>query len=107
MAEFKMSVPNKIVFTDGNINVLLQSISNFTGMAPADLPPASLTKQLLNADFLERHGFVLVRIDDQSAIADLIKVREWINALPIPRPNGTTHISMVIAQAIEKLGVLD
>lgn len=102
-----MSVPNKIVFTDGNINVLLQSVSNFTGMAPVDLPPSSLAKQLLHPDFLERHGFVLVCIDEQSAIADLIEVRGWINDLPIPRPKGTAHISMVIAQAMEKLGMLD
>lgn len=97
----------RVTFTDAERYAFLQSVRNFTGMDAADLPPASLTKQLLHADFLERHGFVLVRIDDKSAIADLIKVREWINDLPIPRPKGTTHISMVIAQAMEKLGMLD
>ena len=38
---------------------------------------------------------------------DLHKVRTWINTLPEPRPEGTAHISMVLAQAMQKLGMLD
>ncbi len=57
-----------------------------------------------------REEFPLTAIaeDEEQAVADdLNEIRNWINDLPIPRPKGTTHISMVIAQAMTKLGVLD
>lgn len=38
---------------------------------------------------------------------ELRKVRNWINTLPESRPKGTAHISMVLAQAMKKLGMLD
>lgn len=37
----------------------------------------------------------------------LHEVRDWINDLPIPRPKGTARISMVLAQAMRKLGFHD
>lgn len=42
----------------------------------------------------------------EAATPGLHKVRDWINTLPEPRPKGTAHISMVLAQAMEKLGML-
>ncbi|ABE50989.1 hypothetical protein [Methylobacillus flagellatus] len=42
-----------------------------------------------------------------TATSDLHKVRDWINDLPIPRPKGTAHMSMVLAQAMKKLGLLE
>lgn len=39
--------------------------------------------------------------------AGLHEVRNWVNDLEIPRPKGTAHISMVLAQAMSKLGMLE
>lgn len=66
------------------------------------------------------HDFVRVEIAEQARtgflkglslvetpVDGLREVREWVNDLPIPRPKGTTRISMVIAQAMKKLGIYD
>lgn len=84
---------------------LLNLHANF-GYAPnSDRIEAKKTKVMKFAAYSRELGTLVT--PNSNAAPDLHKVRSWINDLPIPRPKGTTYISMVIAQAMKKLGMLE